>query len=220
MINSTTFLNWDALKEAAVQQEPFPFAVIPNLIQQPVLNSLVESFPTIKNRGSIPSESVKSESIFQNFLSELKGPAFRQVIAEKFELDLKDKPTLLTLRGYTTERDGHIHTDSKDKLITVLLYMNPTWDTPEGKLRLLNSKQSLNDYFAEISPLAGSCLIFKVTPNCWHGHSTFIGKRLSLQLNYLSSEAAFAKHHHHHRFSATLKRLFPKLFPAKEENYY
>lgn len=220
MSETTTYLNLNALKESVIRQEPFPFVVIPNFIKPNVVTSLVDSFPTIRNRGSLPSVSVECETGFQAFLNELQGPQLRELIAHKFEVDLQDKPTLLTLRGYTTERDGHIHTDSKDKLITILIYMNSTWDSAEGKLRLLNNKNSLDDYFEEISPLAGTCLIFKVTPNCWHGHTTFIGKRHSLQLNYLSGEVVLKKHLNHHRFSATLKRWFPKLFPNNQENYY
>jgi hypothetical protein len=134
-------------------------------------------------------------------------------------MDLSNKPTMLTLRGYTTERDGHIHTDSVSKLVTVLIYMNPTWDHEGGKLRLLTQGQSLDEYVAEVPPLAGHCVIFKVTDNCWHGHSPFVGKRLSLQLNYMAGQSALTKHISQHNLSARLKRLFPRLFSNSTDNY-
>ena len=34
-------------------------------------------------------------------------------------------PTMVTLRGWRDERDGHIHCDSTAKRVTVLLYLNP-----------------------------------------------------------------------------------------------
>ena len=53
------------------------------------------------------------------------GRALRQAIAERFGLDLADAPTMVTLRGWTNDRDGYIHRDSTAKRVTVLLYLNP-----------------------------------------------------------------------------------------------
>jgi hypothetical protein len=36
-----------------------------------------------------------------------------------------------TVRGVTGKRDGHIHTDTKSKFVTLLLYLNSGWQ-PEG----------------------------------------------------------------------------------------
>lgn len=217
----STLINLSALQQAKVIESPFRYMIIPHFIRPERLSELVRHFPEIPNRGSIPADSLKCTPVFQQLIAELEGTALRETIAEKLAMDLTNKPTMLTLRGYTTERDGLIHTDSKSKLITLLLYMNPTWDNDQGKLRLLRNKDSLEDYFEEISPLAGNCLIFKVTDNGWHGHHPFVGKRLSLQLNYLAGEAALTKHLNHHRLTAFLKRCFPKLFRNNpyEENY-
>ncbi len=218
-----SYINFPALQQAVVADSPFPYTIIPNFINSNYLASLIQNFPEINDRGSIPASSLSCSSLFQGLVNELEGDSLRTVLAEKFALDLKNKPTMLTLRGFTTERDGLIHTDSKTKMLTLLLYMNQTWDSEQGgKLRLLKSKDSLDDYFAEISPLAGNCLIFKVTPNGWHGHYPFIGKRLSLQLNYLSGDAALVKHLHHHRLTAFCKKLLPKFLRKQgptAENY-
>jgi hypothetical protein len=210
-----TFIQLEALKAATLHSSPFPYCVIPNFIQSEHIATLVSQFPDIVHGGSIPADSMQHHPLFQQFVEELQGKDLQCAIGEKFSLDLENKPTMLTLRGTTRERDGVIHTDSKSKLITLLLYMNPTWDGEGGKLRLLKNKNSLEDYVAEISPLAGSCVIFQVTRNGWHGHKPFVGKRLSLQLNYLASDNALHKHLNHHRFTAWLKRLFRR----NQENY-
>ena len=41
-----------------------------------------------------------------------------------------------TLRGYSRKKDGKIHTDSKTKILTVLLYLNENWLDINGNLRL------------------------------------------------------------------------------------
>jgi len=210
-------INLEDVERAAVHTEPFPYAVIPNFIKSDYLSALVNAFPDVSHRGSIPVSSATPNSLFQDFINEFEGSTLRDMIAQKFSIDLNEKPTMTTLRGYTSQKDGRIHIDSKDKLITVLLYMNSNWSSDEGKLRLLKNNHSLDDYVEEISPLAGTCLIFKVTPNCWHGHKPFVGKRLSLQLNYLTHDVALTKHLNQHRFSATIKRFFPWLF---NRSYY
>jgi len=213
------FINYAALDQVLIKNEPFPYLVIPQFLKPEFLSELVKNFPAIANRGSIPADSMQETGVFKQFMDEMQGPALRAVIAEKFAIDLHNKPTMLTLRGQTTERDGYIHTDSKSKLITVLVYMNETWDDEGGKLRLLKNKHSLEDYVEEVSALAGTCVMFKVTPNCWHGHKPYIGKRLSMQLNYLAGDAALTKHLNHHRLTAWLKKRFPRVFRTKTEMY-
>lgn len=212
------FINFNELHNAVVKKEPFPYTMIPNLINPDRLADIVNAFPQISHRGSIPVSSIDCPSLFQEFVKEVEETAFREAIAHKFAIDLSNKPSMTTLRGYTTERDGRIHIDSKDKLITVLIYMNPIWDSEEGNLRILKNNHSLDDYVDEVFPTAGSCLIFKVTDNCWHGHKAFIGKRQSLQFNYLTHDAALKKHLNNHRFSAKLKRWFPWAFGSVNQN--
>jgi SM-20-related protein len=218
-MKNENFINHAALEQAMLKNEPFPYLVIPQFLKPECVSELVKNFPAIANRGSIPADAVQGSGIFKQFIDEMQGPVLRNWIAEKFSIDLKDKPTMLTLRGQTTERDGYIHTDSKSKLITVLVYMNETWDDEGGKLRLLKNKHSLEDYVEEVPALAGTCVMFKVTPNCWHGHKPFIGKRLSMQLNYLAGDAALTKHLNHHRLTAWLKKRFPRVFHTKTEMY-
>lgn len=213
------YINYAALDQAVVKNEPYPYVIIPQFLKPACISTLIASFPDIVNRGSIPADAVVNDPTFKQFIAELEGPAFRNWVSKKFAMDLEGKPTMLTLRGNTTERDGFIHADSKSKLITVLIYMNENWDAEGGGLRILNNKHSLEDYVAEVSPLAGHCVIFKVTPNCWHGHKPFVGKRLSLQLNYLAGDAALAKHLNHHRLTAKLKKWFPWLFRPTNETY-
>ena len=64
---------------------------------------------------------------------------------------------MYTVRGFVRSRDGEIHTDSKTKLITVLLYMNEGWESDGGRLRILRSGTDLEDSVAEVPPYGGRC---------------------------------------------------------------
>ena len=143
-------------------------------------------------------------------MREMEGPVLRQAIAERFRLDLADAPTMLTLRGYTAERDGAIHCDSLAKRVTVLLYLNQAtdaWAQHEGCLRLLRGPRVLEDYAVEVPPVNGTLLIFPNGPTTWHGHKRFTGRRYSVQLNYMTTDAKARSELRRHRVSAFVKRL-------------
>jgi SM-20-related protein len=207
-VNSWTVLNKDALREAALVTRPFPYLIIHNFIRSEVLPEVVASFPRIEKRGSFPLDSVSCSGRFEALMEEMQSVELRDLIGERLGMDLSDKPPMVTLRGRTEKKDGAIHADSTSKLVTVLLYLNPDWHSPGGRLRLLYNDRDLSPYAAELSPEAGRCLIFKVTPNCWHGHEPFEGERRCVQLNYVASNKALLRHLKRHRFSAFLKGLF------------
>jgi hypothetical protein len=208
MMQTFKILNLESLKKASYHKTPFPYIIIDNIIQPNVLGQVVDSFPKLSQRGSYPLSAVSASGSFATLLEELQKPELRDIIGQRFGMDLSDKPPMVTVRGYTTERDGLIHVDSSSKLITFLLYFNPNWQNPGGRLRLLHNGKDMDNYFAEVTPEAGRCLIFKVTPNCWHGHEPFIGERRSIQLNYVTSDSAKDRHLWRHKFSAFLKKLF------------
>jgi hypothetical protein len=201
-------LNPDALRKAPLVQAPYPYIIVDNLIRPEVLAEVVGSFPHVPKRGSFPPEAVSYSGRFARLIDEMHGTELRDLVGERLGMDLKDRPPMLTIRGRTGPKDGQIHTDSKSKLVTVLLYLNRGWSAPQGRLRLLYNDHDLTRYAAEIAPDAGRCLIFKVTPNCWHGHEPYDGERRTIQLNYVTSEAVREREHKRHRFSAFLKGLF------------
>jgi len=203
-------LDADALRKATLVPEPFPYLVIDNIIRPEVLSEVVGSFPVIRKRGSFPPHAVACSGLFATLMQEMQSDELRDLIGERLGMDLANRPPMITVRGRTSEKDGEIHTDSTSKLVTVLLYLNPGWASPVGRLRLLYNNRDLVPYAAEISPEAGRCLIFKVTPNCWHGHEPFVGERRTIQLNYVSSDKVRDRELNRHRLSAFLKQLFSK----------
>jgi SM-20-related protein len=203
-------LDADALRKATLVPEPFPYLIIDNIIRPEVLSEVVGSFPVIRKRGSFPPHAVACSGLFATLMQEMQSDELRDLIGERLGMDLANRPPMITVRGRTSEKDGEIHTDSTSKLVTVLLYLNPGWASPVGRLRLLYNNRDLVPYAAEISPEAGRCLIFKVTPNCWHGHEPFVGERRTIQLNYVSSDKVRDRELNRHRLSAFLKQLFSK----------
>jgi hypothetical protein len=203
-------LNADALRKAALVSKPFPYFIVDNIIRPEVLSEVVESFPRIEKRGSFPLHAVSCSGRFADLMQEIESVELRDLIGERLGMDLTGRPPMVTVRGRTSNKDGEIHTDSTSKLVTVLLYLNPSWASSAGRLRLLYNDRDLAPYAAEISPEAGRCLVFKVTPKGWHGHEPFEGERRTIQLNYVTSEKVRDREVNRHRLSAFVKKLFSK----------
>jgi SM-20-related protein len=207
MVEPLSIIKLDALRAAPLRDNPFPYVVIDNFLRAEYADDVSRDFPEIKSRGSFPITQLKSGETFQRLVAELNSAALKAAIAEKFEINLDDRSTMITVRGKASARDGRIHTDTKSKFLTMLLYLNPVWEAEGGWLRILRSNKNLDDYVAEIPPTFGTCLLFKVTDNCWHGHKPFKGTRRVLQLNYVTDDAALNRHLLRHSMTAKLKSL-------------
>ena len=170
---------------------------------------LVAAFPAISGHGSYPLQVLRYDRLFGELAGELEGGAMRRAIEDKFAIDLAGRPTMITLRGRSDGKDGGIHTDSATKLITVLIYMNPGWGEAGGRLRLLRGPSDLDDYVAEVPPLAGMLVAFRRSEASFHGHHAHVGERRSIQLNWVSDAHVLRREIGRHRWSARLKTLNP-----------
>jgi hypothetical protein len=197
----------DAFRATALTAEPFPYAIVPRFIPRPAMAAVEQDFPNVARVGSFPLPSVKYGPAFGAMIDALRGPEFTAAVEEKFKTKLAGHPTMVTVRGQSGTRDGHIHTDSVTKLITVLIYMNSKWESPGGRLRLLRSPDNLNDVVAEVPPDEGTLLIFKNAPNAWHGYEPFNGVRRVIQLNWVTKNSIVWWEQSRHRVSALLKGL-------------
>ena len=204
----TSILKLDALKNAEVVTTPYPFFVVENALADSEVQAVIKDFPKIEQGGSFNIEDVEIKPNFDSFLKSLDTPEFRQILTDKFDVNVMEHPMMITLRGYSRQKDGRIHSDSKSKLLTILIYLNESWDAPNGRLRILNDDKDINNYVAEIGAGPGSLVAFKVTDNGWHGYIPYEGQRQSIQINFLTSEKANAKHKFFHGLSAKVKKIF------------
>jgi hypothetical protein len=201
-------LNLDELAASPLKTDPYPYFTVDRIIDSAHVSRVINAFPAINDGGSYNIDDVDMQPAFKAFIDSIDSPAFCRIICDKLDVEVMDLPMMITLRGYSRKKDGRIHTDSKTKVATILIYLNDEWAAETGKLRVLRSETDMDDYVEEIAPGPGSLLAFKVTDNCWHGYPSFEGKRQSIQINFLTSQAAGNKHRFFHRLSARLKSLF------------
>jgi SM-20-related protein len=203
-------LDYAKLEATSVATDPFPHVVVPGFVPPASLDAVLADLPRLGKRGSFPVDAVKLGPNAAALMAAMEGAPLRGAIERLFGLDLQGSPTMVTLRGWTGERDGRIHCDSLAKRVTVLLYLNreaAAWGRQEGCLRLLRGPKDLEDFAVEVAPVNGTLLVFPNGPTTWHGHRQFVGQRYSVQLNYMTSDEKARSELRRHRISAFVKRL-------------
>ena len=200
-------LNIAKLRSTPVQATPYSYLIVPGFLSADSVRQINATYPKIEKGGSFPVESLDAGMAIKAVIDELNGEEFERVVAEKFAVALNGRPKMFSLRGYTRAKDGQIHTDSKDKIITVLLYLNENWAQPGGRLRILRDGKNVDNFAAEVAPDNGTLLVFKRSDSSWHGHHPFEGPRRSLQLNWMTSEGSKGFHAIRHKISAAVKKL-------------
>jgi hypothetical protein len=199
-------LDLAAFRATPLTREPFPFLVVPGFVKDRARQAVNADYPAIDSPGSFPVNSLTFGPGFHALLDELRGPAFQAACEEKFGLDLGGRSTMITVRGRCGSRDGNIHTDAVNKIITVLIYMNPSWEQAGGRLRLLRSGHDLDDILVEVPPVEGTLVAFRRTDNSWHGHKGFIGPRRVIQFNWVTTQGYQRREFVRHRVSAWAKK--------------
>ena len=202
----SSMLNLAALQETPLRHDPFDHVVVPDFVPTEELQRVMEDFPAVDSAGSYPLHALRSGGAFSALADILQGEEMTAAISEKFDISLSNRPTMITVRGQCRPSDGKIHTDSNGKLVTVLLYLNESWDTDGGRLRLLRTPDDIEDFAVEVPPACGTMLAFRCTENAWHGHKSFEGKRRSIQLNWVRDSGYLRKERFRHSVSALFKK--------------
>ena len=200
-------IDLEAFAAAPVAREPFAYAMVPHFVKTEALPAINADYPLVDLPGSFPLPTLKYGPAFSRLIEAIRGPDFTTMVEQKLGVSLKGRPTMITARGVSAARDGQIHTDSRTKIITVLIYMNNAWEAKTGRLRLLRSPDNLEDVIAEVPPDEGTLLIFKNEPNAWHGFHPFEGPRRVIQLNWVTDRGVVWREQTRHKVSAFFKRL-------------
>jgi hypothetical protein len=210
-----TYLDQAAFERTPLQRDPYDHIVVENFIMPEQFKAVSADFPTVPGPGSHPPAELDIRGHFAALMDELRGDAFRTALERKFDINLDGRPTMYTVRGFVREKDGEIHTDSKTKIITLLLYMNEGWESDGGRLRILRSGTDLESFTSEVPPYGGTLLIFRRADNSWHGHKPHAGPRRAIQLNWVTSQDVVDREQNRHRISTKFKKLTGALFGAR-----
>ena len=197
----------DALDAAPLQREPYDWLLVPGFVRPDALAAINADYPIIAGPTAFTVEGLEYGPAFAAMLDRLRSDDLARRISAKFGLDVTGLPRTVSVRRFAEPSDGAIHTDSKTKVITVLLYFNRTWTEPGGRLRVLRSGADLDDYAAEVEPAGGTLFAFRRAENSWHGFVPCAGERRSLQMQYARPKRAERGPIHKASLRKHLKRL-------------
>lgn len=200
-------LDWRVIEAAQLARAPFDHVALPQVLTPECAAAIPDEFPDIRSAGSFSLADARPGPALSALIDDLMSDRFRVAMSRIFDVDLEGRPGVVTLRGQCSSRDGRAHTDSKSKILSLLIYLNDGWDSSEGQLRLLDSEGGLDRPVVEIPAHLGSMVVFRRSDHSWHGHSPFVGPRRTLQFNYLQTGRASVVGQLRHRVSAFAKQL-------------
>ena len=184
--------------------------MLPEASQQ----ALLHDFPDYRSAGFFPYDPADCGPSIRALVDEITAPDFADALGARLAIPALGRfPALATLCQALNRRHGTIHTDSKSKVATALLYLEPHWpDTSDGCLRFLARIDDIDALVApEIRPLYGTLVAFKRADNSFHGHLPHEGVRRVIQVAWLTSEEEKLRKTRRGRGSHLLKKLLGRL---------
>lgn len=200
--------------DTLVRDAPFHFLVAHDQLPAAAAGELDRDFPKYSSAGFFPYEEKDCGPSMNALIHQLTEPAVASAVGARLGIEnLGQYPTLITLCRYLNKRHGTIHTDSKSKIATALLYLAPSWPhTSEGCLRFLNRIDNIDDLASpEIRPLYGNFVVFRRAENSFHGHLPHEGERRVIQIAWLTSEDEKLRKTQRGKLSRVFKKLFGSL---------
>ncbi|HEY6942100.1 2OG-Fe(II) oxygenase [Dokdonella sp.] len=197
--------------DTLVFEQPFAFLIAREQLPSHAAADLARDFPGYANAGFFPHEARDCGPSINRLVAELTAPAFARAIGVRLGVpDLGDKPHIVTICRALNKRHGTIHTDSRSKIVTALLYLNESWpDTSEGCLRFLHRIDDIDDLVVpEVRPLYGHLVAFRRADNSFHGHLPHEGERRVIQVAWLTSEEEKLRKTQRGKLSRLFKKLF------------
>lgn len=197
--------------DTLVRREPFPFVVASGVLAEDARGALAKDFPTFREPGFLPYNKDECGPAVNALIEEATSPAVANMLGAKLGIDnLVQYPTLVTICTVLNRRAGTIHTDSKSKVATALIYLNDTWNgSSDGCLRLLAANDNIDATVTpEVKPTYGNFVIFKRTDNSYHGHLPYEGERRVIQIAWVVNQDEIDRKNQRGRLSRFIKSIF------------
>lgn len=180
----SALVNLQAVERAEVKHEPFDYLTTPAALSAEDAERIIADYPETPTAGNYRPDEVSYGPAFESLLGELRSQELADRMGEKFGVKLDAAAQTITIRTRSELSDGDIHTDHWTKVVTALFYFNPEWEHEGGRLRLLRSKDDIEDFADEVIPRSGTMIAFKRSARSFHGHPRYVGERRMVQVSW------------------------------------
>ncbi|MDQ7018719.1 MAG: 2OG-Fe(II) oxygenase [Robiginitomaculum sp.] len=204
-------IDFNMLNAARVHTSPYSYLLADGVLSQEQAAQIRRDYPSeIKKPGFLPLSKLAPRGAFKALIDDLQSVQLAKLLSDKFDVDLTDKPYIITVRRLSQRSDGGIHRDSRSKILTLLVYLNADWgDDGAGALRVLNGPDDFEDYEEEVPPVAGNVFAFLRSDDSWHGFLPFTGERYVVQMAFLTSQEELDRKEKRGTLQMLLKNLNP-----------
>ena len=208
-MSGLSVLNVEAVRNAPLSREPYDYFLGSGVLKEDAVEDLKRDFPDITKPGYLTVDEVSLKGRFKTLVEELESPEFTEELSRKFGKDLHPYPRLTTIRKLSQAKDGRIHTDGPSKVMTLLVYMNDSWqDDGAGRLRVLYNEKDFEPYAAEVPPTMGTVFAFLRADHSWHGHQPFAGERKVVQVAWVTDADELARKKKRNAWQQFFKGIF------------
>ncbi len=134
-------LDLDVIRKARLQREPYEYILSDHFVRAGAIADVQKSFPDLRTAGFHPVDDMNLTGAFGDMINEMKGPGLASALSDAFGTDFTKYPRFITVRKVSAVHEGRIHCDSESKIMSLLLYLNDGWSSPDGRLRVLRSSE-------------------------------------------------------------------------------
>ncbi|OIR00332.1 hypothetical protein GALL_175850 [mine drainage metagenome] len=201
-------LDETSIAAAPLRTDPYDYAYVDQAMPLSRKEEVLADAPRIPHRGTYGIPNLRYGPRFKAVIDDLLNPRFRELVEEKFGVNLSGCHPSIVMMGNTSGHynEGYAHPDSRHKIVTVILGFSPEWPYERGRLRVLRSN-SRDDSAFEFPPEFGKMLMFKVSDRSYHGFLPQKGQRMSLQFCWVDSRSYVWKTYARHSLSAFAKAV-------------
>ncbi len=199
---------------ACVAQQPFSYLIAGGMLRADAREALQHDFPRYPEAGFFPHRADDCGASVNALIAQILAAGFADALGDRLGVTgLSKLPALVTLCSRLNRRHGTIHTDSRSKVVTALVYLENDWPHgSEGCLRFLSRIDDIESLVApELLPIYGNLAAFRRAENSFHGHLPHEGERRVVQVAWLTSEDELLRKQKRGRFTHWLKRLLGPL---------
>jgi SM-20-related protein len=183
-------LHIDTIAAHTLQTAPYKWAAIDNLFSAADAQALAASFPhdhfkTLRDPGGEKVFEYDARSLvhmgatevsFPDSLSpawrtlaqELCSTPYRTAMSKLVGIDLMQSPLEVNIFHYGAGDSLGPHRDLETKIVTHVLYFNPTWDANDGGYLTILGSADHEDVVARIMPIIGNSAVIVRSEHSWH----------------------------------------------------
>ena len=103
-----SMVDLERFRNTPLTREPFEFLIVPEFVKAEARTSIEKDYPEVARPGSFPLREVTYGPAFAKLIEEMRSDEFREAFEKKFNVDLINRPDMITVRGRCSEKDGKI----------------------------------------------------------------------------------------------------------------